>query len=345
MSTFMSKKPLMAKKILNVARAIIENPKAKVFAPSGFILNYSNKCNFTCPHCYTGSGSGEYSDPQLSMDDLRSLADQADSLGVYEIDIQGGEPLAFPNLFSILESLITSRFYVYITTNGWLMTQDLADRLANSGVDRISVSIDSFSAESHDAFRNKQGSFERAFNALECTKKAGMKPYVNIVIGHYNAQRPELADFCTRIINSGCGIGFNCATPTGNWHGNYDVMMTEDDTLAIEMLRGKNVQLIRDLWNIFVVRDVQLVKGCPSVNLFYVNPNGDVLPCPYIQGSMGNIRQKPLKEILERGFSFKPFNTYSKLCLAGEDRAFAKKYLSRKTSILNPLDLAEFMQA
>jgi len=336
MSDMFARKRRMTEKIMNISRTINSAPGQKLFAPSGFILNYSNKCNFKCPHCYTNSGSGVAEVKKLSIDDIKSLADQADELGVYEIDFQGGEPLMLPNLFEILDALGLDRFYSYITTNGWMLTQELADRLAAAGVDRISVSIDAFTSEEHDQFRRKEGSFDRALKALEFTERAGMKPYVNVVLGNYNAKTKQFEDFCQDILGKGYGIVINCATPTGDWHGKYDIMLRPEDTEHIEMIRKNSKGIIRDLWNYFNLKG-PLVKGCPAVNLFYINPNGDVLVCPYIQTTLGNIKEKSLKEILMYGFSFEPLSSFSPLCLAGEDVEFSKRYLSQKTSILNPL--------
>jgi len=336
-----ARKPRMAEKIMDTSRAVNEAPGQKLFAPYGFILNYSNKCNFRCPHCYTNAGSGTSSAPEMTLDDIKHLADQADELGVYELDVQGGEPLLLPNLFDVLETLGTERFYTYITTNGWLMTQGLADKLAAAGVDRISVSIDAFSAAEHDKFRRKKGSFDRAIKALEYTEKAGMQPNVNIVVGRYNAQTKEFEDFCEFLTSRKYGIVLNCATPTGDWKGNFDAMLIPEDTAHLVNIRKTYKRIIRDLWNYFDLRGI-LLKGCPAVNLFYVNPSGDVIACPYIQTKLGNIKEQPLRDILEYGFSYKQLNTYSSVCLAGEDRDFAMKYLNQETSILDPMPVADY---
>lgn len=343
MSNVFVRKKRMTGKMSAFIRAFNDHPGEKVFAPSGFILNYSNQCNFQCSHCYTRSAVGDVSESKLTLADLKSLADQADALGVYEIDIQGGEPLMLPNLFEILQALGIERFYTYVTTNGWLLTRELAEKLAAAGVDRISVSIDSFSDADHDAFRNKSGSWEKAFQALEYTKAAGMKPYVNTVVGSYNAQSPQFEDFCDSLLEKGYGLAFNCATPTGNWRGKYEAMLSTDDSKNVERIRGQRKEIIRDLWNYFNPKG-PLIKGCPSVNLFYVNPLGDVLPCPYIQAKLGNILETPLKEILAYGFSFPCLGTFSPVCLAGEDPAFAKKYLDQETSILHPIPAADFFR-
>jgi MoaA/NifB/PqqE/SkfB family radical SAM enzyme len=207
-------------------------------------------------------------------------------------------------------------------------------------VDRVSVSIDAFTEEEHDKFRRKNGSFKRCMQALENAKKVGMKPYVNIVVGHYNAQSEELRKFLDKLDHLGYGIVFNCASPTGNWRGNYDVMLNEEDSKAIEQLKKEHPSIIRDLWNYFNPDDT-LVYGCPAVNLFYVNPLGDILPCPYIHTKLGNIKEEPLETIIKRGFNIQQFRENSKKCLVGEDREFAMKYLDKDMSILNPIELKD----
>lgn len=340
MSNIFTKKKRMTEKMLSLAQSCAEN-HAYGTRLKGFHLNYSNKCNFTCPHCFTRSGAGETGETRLTVEDIKRLADQADALGAYEIDVQGGEPLLNPDLFKILEAIDTSRFYVYITTNGWFLDQEMAEKIAAAGVDRVSVSIDAFNPEEHDSFRRKKGSFKRCLEALEYVQQAGMKAYVNIVVGHYNAQSEELKEFVSFLEKNNWGIVFNCACPCGNWRGNYEVMMTEEDSKAVELLKREHKDIIRDLWNFLNPNDNQLVYGCPAVNWFYVTPLGDILPCPYIHTKLGNIKEEPLENILKRGFSVKKFREYSEKCLAGEDMDFAKKYLDHEGTILNPVPLDE----
>lgn len=335
MSNVFVKKKRMTEKMIALSREFYKTHTHGTCV-KGFILNYSNKCNFTCPHCYTRSGAGEYGETTLTIEDIKRLADEADTLGVYEIDIQGGEPLINPQLFEILKAIQTDRFYVYITTNGWFLDQKMAEKLAKAGVDRVSVSIDAFSEEEHDAFRRKKGSFEKCINALKYVQEAGMKAYVNIVVGHYNARSEELKKFVSYLDKNNWGIVFNCASPTGNWKNNYDIMLTQEDSNVLEQLRREYPSIIRDLWNYFNPDD-KLVYGCPAVNLFYVNPMGDILPCPYIHTKLGNIKEEFLKDIIDRGFTVKEFREYSSKCLVGEDREFAEKYLNKDMTILNPL--------
>ena len=66
-----------------------------------------------------------------------------------------------------------------------------------------------------------------------------------------------------------------------------------------------------------------------TVNRVYVTPIGDVLVCPYVHIKIGNIFEKPLKEIIKHGFSIKYFRNHSDLCLAGEDKNFISKFMTK----------------
>ena len=117
-------------------------------------------------------------------------------------------------------------------------------------------------------------------------------------------------------------------------------MLDEEDQETLRGLKQRHPSIIRDLWN-YLNPDDRLIYGCPAVNLFYVNPLGDILPCPYIHAKLGNIREETLKEIIDRGFAVRKFREHSDKCLVGEDREFAEKYLDRDMSILEPIPIRD----
>ena len=84
-------------------------------------------------------------------------------------------------------------------------------------------------------------------------------------------------------------------------------------------------------------RNNEKILGCTTVNRLYITPLGDVLVCPYVHIKIGNIFKNSLKEIVDYGFSIKYFRNHSDLCLAGEDKEFIKKFMSRDgQTIFNP---------
>ena len=79
------------------------------------------------------------------------------------------------------------------------------------------------------------------------------------------------------------------------------------------------------------------ILWCTTVNRLYITPLGDVLVCPYVHIKIGNILEQPLKEIVDFGFRIKYFKEHSRLCLAGEDKSFISKFMTKeKQSIFNP---------
>jgi MoaA/NifB/PqqE/SkfB family radical SAM enzyme len=106
------------------------------------------------------------------------------------------------------------------------------------------------------------------------------------------------------------------------------------------MLIKKYKSITRYLWAFFDKSHSKL-SGCPAVNIFYVNPKGDVLPCPYIQMKAGNIKEEPLSKILANAWKIPYFSGHSEKCLAGEDLAFARKFLNYKMSVMHPIPLEQ----
>ncbi len=305
----------------------------------GIDLNLNNACNLRCEHCFTNSPLGDHVKDVLPAWKIAEIADQADELGIFEWDLQGGELLLRPDiLFETLEAMKTERFYVYVTTNGYKMDAKMAEQLAKAGVNRVSVSIDSMDPDVHDKFRGRKQSWQRAMDALEYVKEAGMSPYMNITVGHYNALSKDVEEMCQYSEDKGYTTLVNVATPAGQWHLSEEIRVDETDKAHLIELRKKHKNILRNLWNPFD-RALEGVIGCNTVNRLYITPIGDVLVCPYVHIKIGNVYEQTLREISEFGFSIKKFREHSSLCLAGEDHDFVQKYMKRDgTTIFKPVD-------
>ena len=159
----------------------------------GIELNYNNACNLRCKYCFTNSPKGDHVKDFLPISKIKEIADEADELGFIEWDLQGGELLLWPDkLFNVLDAIKPERFYLYLTTNGFKADRKMIKELAKHGVSRMSVSIDSMDPEFHDEMRGRKDSWRRAMQALEYVQEAGMDPYLNVTVGHYNAKSEDL---------------------------------------------------------------------------------------------------------------------------------------------------------
>jgi len=330
-------KPRLVEKLRRFHKHLKQNDGKIGTKTRGIDLNFNNACNLRCKYCFTNSPKGDHVKEYLSLDVIRSLADQADELGYFEFDLQGGELLLQPKkLFNVLEAIKPERFYLYLTTNGYYLDEAMAKKLADYKVSRVSVSIDSMDEKTHDEIRGRKESWKRAIEALKHVQNAGMDPYLNITVGHYNAFDEDFELLLKYSKDNNYRTLLNVAVPAGMWSQMHDIICDDKDREHIRKLRKEYGNLVRNIWDPFDKNNEKSI-GCTTVNRVYVTPLGDVLACPYVHIKLGNIIEQPLIEIIKKGFSIKHFNEHSDKCLAGENVSFIENFMSRPgQSIFRP---------
>ena len=322
-------KPKLVKKLRDFYNYVQKNNGKVGTKTRGIDLNFNNACNLRCKYCFTNSPKGDHVKEYLDIKAIERLADEADELGYFEFDLQGGELLLQPDkLFSVLEAIKPERFYLYLTTNGYYLDEKMAKKLADYKVSRVSVSIDSMDEKIHDEIRGRKESWKKAIAALEHVKKAGMDPYLNITVGRYNANTDHFKKLLDYSKQKRYKTLLNVAVPAGMWQKMDDIICNDEDRIYLKKIRKEYKNLVRNIWNPFD-KNHEKILGCTTVNRLYITPIGDVLVCPYVHIKIGNIFEQSLKEIVKFGFSIKYFNNHSDLCLAGEDKEFIKKFMTK----------------
>jgi len=336
-SSSLLKKPRLVEKLRRFYNYVNKNDGQVGTKTRGIDLNLNNACNLRCKYCFTNSPKGDHVKDRLPVDVLARVSDEADELGYFEFDLQGGELLLRPDiLFESLEAIRPERFYLYLTTNGYNLDEKMAKKLSKANVSRVSVSIDSMNSQTHDEIRGKKDSWRRAIEALKHVQNAGMDPYLNITVGHYNAFDPNFEMLLKYSKDNNYKTLLNVAVPAGMWAQMSEIMCDEKDRKHIRKLRKEYKNLVRNLWNPFDKANEKIL-GCTTVNRLYITPLGDVLVCPYVHIKIGNILEQSLKEIVDYGFSIKHFNNHSDLCLAGEDKEFVSNFMVKPgQSIFRP---------
>ena len=212
----------------------------------------------------------------------------------------------------------------------------MAKKLAEYKVSRVSVSIDSMDEKIHDEIRGRKESWKRAIEALKHVKDVGMDPYLNITVGHYNANTDHFKQLLDYSKDQRYKTLLNVAVPSGMWQKMDDIICNDKDREYLKKIRKEYKNLVRNIWNPFD-KNHEKILGCTTVNRIYITPIGDVLVCPYVHIKIGNIFEKSLKEIIDYGFKIKYFKEHSDLCLAGEDKEFINKFMTFEgQSIFNP---------
>ncbi|MGE4297654.1 MAG: radical SAM/SPASM domain-containing protein [Desulfovibrionaceae bacterium] len=324
-------KPVVMRKMMRYR----DKARQREYALQLVELNYDNRCNFKCEHCF--SRNLIQGERKLSLADVTRLADQAHELGAWQWHLQGGEPLLWGDLFDVIQAIGPDRYHIMITTNGSLMTETMASDLHRAGVDKISVSLDSFVPETHDRFRAFPHAHERAVNALALAKAAGMQANVNTVVTHQNVHSQDLQDIIAFAEGNGYTLLLVVAASAGAWAGRTDMLITEEDAGYLLELKKRHDGIHRDLYPIF-----DFEWGCRTMNgLVYVTSDGELLPCPFIHISMGNVLDEPLADILRQGWRVRYFRDYSPRCLVGEDRAFIQRFMGLSVGRKGPVPFAE----
>ena len=322
-------KPRLVEKLREFYNYVQKNDGKVGIKTRGIDLNFNNACNLRCKYCFMNSPKGDHIKEYLDIGAIKKLADDADELGYFEFDLQGGELLLQPEkLFSVLEAIRPERFYLYLTTNGFYLDEKMAKKLAEYKVSRVSVSIDSMNEKIHDEIRGRKESWKRAIEGLEYVKAVGMDPYLNITVGHYNAGSKDFKELLDYSKDNNYKTLLNVAVPAGMWQKMTEIICDDKDREYLKKMRKEYKNLVRNMWNPFD-RNHEKILGCTTVNRLYITPIGDVLVCPYVHIKIGNIFESSLKEIVDYGFSINYFRNHSNFCLAGEDKNFIKKFMTK----------------
>lgn len=292
-------------------------------------FQYDYTCNFHCEHCsikkFQVKKGADKDRRAFAMDDVRKLSRQADEMGLGRFVITGGEPLVFKDFDVLVEAIDPSKFYLNCDTNGWRLDEERAKHLKAIGVDRIQLSLDSLNPEEHDNFRKAKGAHARAIKAVENALNAELTIFIQTVVTKQRLYSDEFIQFVEHFNKLGIGVFVSYAKPVGDWEGNFDGLVTKDDMKYFEQLE-KKYQLFSHLTPAY-----GLNMGCIAVKgMISVTHYGDVLPCPYIHISIGNVFNEPLKDIIQRGLDIKYFGEYVDTCLIAEDRHFIHEVVEKK---------------
>lgn len=151
------------------------------------------RCNLKCVHCYSQSHNREYAG-ELSTAEGKNLIEDLVRFGSPVILFSGGEPLLRKDLLD-LGLLATDRgLRAVISTNGTLITPQMAGDLKRIGLSYVGVSLDGMK-ETNDRFRGVKGAFEAALNGIRNCQNAGIKVGLRFTINRRNAADiPQIFD-------------------------------------------------------------------------------------------------------------------------------------------------------
>ena len=121
----------------------------------------TRRCNLACLHCRAAAGAGPYPG-ELSTAEGKKLLDDLATMGQIVVILTGGEPLLRSDIFDLAAYGNALGHRMVMAVNGTLLTPEVATRLKDAGIQRLSISIDGATAASHDRLRAVDGAYEGA---------------------------------------------------------------------------------------------------------------------------------------------------------------------------------------
>ena len=285
-------------------------------------------CNFHCAHCceepYMSRDLKKRTgaiDPrvQMTIDDYRELSRQADEFGIFRFVLTGGEALLDKNLDKLIEAIDPMKHLVILDTNGWTFDDEKAKWFADLGGYKAQISLDSMIESEHDAFRGKKGSFKRVIRALEAAKKADLELLISTCIVRDRVFSDEFMSMCEYCRDNDIPLYVTLAKPVGTARDQASWVCTKRDVDRLKVLEEK--------YNVFTHMSPSYGQAgrCITVKgINTINHDGELIPCPYMDLSVGNVMKEGLATVLERGMLNSWLGPHRDECIIGEHEEFIR---------------------
>lgn len=149
------------------------------------VWNVTRRCNLRCIHCYSHSADMEYEGELTTEQGITLINDLAD-FGSPVVLFSGGEPLIRKDIFQLAAHATKKGMRAVISTNGTLITEEVAKKLKSIGLSYVGVSLDGMKG-TNDRFRGVEGAFDAALTGIRNCKEAGIKVGLRFTINKRNA--------------------------------------------------------------------------------------------------------------------------------------------------------------
>ncbi|HUU08910.1 MAG TPA: radical SAM protein [Phycisphaerae bacterium] len=300
----------------------------KIVFPGTCTLSVTPRCPCRCVHC-SADRFVTADRRELTIEELRSVVEQAVDLGVSNVVFTGGEPLARADLPDLIAHVDKTRAHAMIFTSGVLLTEKNVARLAEAGLDSMNVSIDADDPAVHDALRRVPGAFRKAMEGARRAREAGILTGISTYGSHESVTSGGLEHLLQIARDEGFHevTIFDCV-PTGKFLARPEVIMGRKD---IKRVRALADRYNADAHPMGIIAQAKANGydggGCfGGFAQFYMTCYGDVNPCDFNPISFGNVRDEPLETIWRRLVAHPEYAPHRHSCRM-QSRRYRAKYV------------------
>lgn len=148
------------------------------------VWNTTRTCNLHCVHCYMDSDDKKY-EGELSTLEAKEFIDDLADFRAPVLLFSGGEPLIREDFFELAEYANTKGIRPTLSTNGTLITREVAQKIKDIGVGYVGISLDGL-REVNDKFRGKAGAFQAAMEGIQNCVAVGQRVGLRFTINRHN---------------------------------------------------------------------------------------------------------------------------------------------------------------
>ncbi len=272
----------------------------------------TNRCNLQCAHCLNRSGDTNYHDftKELNHQESLNLCHQIIEINPMSVCLCGGEPLLRNDFFEIVAALSGHIQNVNMVSNGYLITEEIADKINGVGIKMVQISLDAVDEITHNHFRRNSEAYSKALCAIKhLCKFKGLLVAASFCPNRYNISK--FNDYVEMLLDVGCKtIRVMPLLPMGRGLDNFKNYCPTYDQYVELISRIKlynekyNLQGINIGWGDPLEHIHRpLVAGHKQVISMEIRANGDIAPSIYLPFSFGNVRKHTLKEYWNNGFN------------------------------------------
>lgn len=270
----------------------------------------TNKCDLTCPHCY--SHAGPKLRGELSTDEAKTrIVDELVALGCKSLVLAGGELFLRKDLFEVIAHAVSRGIKWAMHTHGRLVPK-YRELLAQYPPEMAAISLDGPPAF-HDQFRGRVGAFDDAVRAIGVLRELGVEEVVaGTTVTRKNADL--VAATYPHVVASGAtSWGLHLFAPEGRGDAHRAMFPTAGQlrrvaAYARRKRREFHVELDNEWGSAGAddvhYRDQPFLCGAGRITCV-VSATGELMPCTTtdLAESAGNVRDVPLSLLWRRGFS------------------------------------------
>ena len=150
------------------------------------VWNSTKACNLRCIHCYYTARAQPDPD-ELTTAEAKAMIDDLAAFGVPVLLFSGGEPLLRDDLLELGAYAIGRGLRAVISTNGTLITAEVAARIKGAGFSYVGISLDGI-GETNDRFRGASGAFDAAQRGIRACTEAGVRTGLRLTLNRHNYQ-------------------------------------------------------------------------------------------------------------------------------------------------------------